>query len=42
MMNQKRGHRCNKLPGDGELWAPNNITENLEQQTRGPGPNQLI
>ena len=38
------------LPGDGEHWAPNNTTENLEQKkiTSGPsnntnssGPNQL-
>ena len=32
MMNQKRGHRYNKLPGDGVPWATNNINGNLEQK----------
>ena len=32
-MNKKtRSQRYNKLPGDGEPWALNIITENLEQK----------
>ena len=26
----------NKLPGDGEPWVQNNITENLEQKKNTP------
>ena len=34
-MNQKtRTQRYNKLPGDGDPWAPNSITENLEQNKK--------
>ena len=53
LMNQKRGlNRFNKLPDDGDPWAPNNLlTPELKktpveprwakQQTRSSGPNQL-
>ena len=32
MMNQKRGHRFSKLPGDGDLWAPNNLMKSGEKK----------
>ena len=37
MMNQKRG-LTNKLSVDGDPWAPNSITENLEHQLNPGGP----
>ena len=52
-MTQKRGHRLSKLPGDRDLWVPNNLLTPeqkkntsveprwAKKQTICSGPNQI-